>query len=137
MRKTLIILLLIAALFAVGCRTTVPPDCAGDGQSVSDSQNTPPLPAGEAMDISRDGNRLTVNIKLPAEGGAEFSLLALTDRKYLENWDANAELALLGIGQIKLDESGAGSLTMTLKENASDFIVVLNAPSGRYIGEAE
>ena len=134
MRKSLILLLLAAALFAAGCQTTVPP--SDESQTVSDSRNTPPLPAGEVMDITRDGDRLTVKVKLPAEGGDEVSLLALRDRIYLDNWSANTE-SLLGIGQIKLDENGEGSLSLTLKEGASDFIVVLNAPSGRYIGEAK
>ena len=136
MRKTLIFLLFIVVIFAVGCTTTVPPDGPPEDGSVTDNNTTPPLPAGDVAEITRNGDKLTVNVKLPADAGSEISLLALTYRPYIENWSANGE-ALLGIGQIKLDGNGRGSLTIALKDNASDFIVVINAPSGRYIAEVE
>ena len=140
------ILLLLAALTAgalMGCSsesadTTTTTASSPSLATPAPNENEEPsalLSAEGVLTCSRDKDAVTVKVTLADAAGEEISLIALTDPAYRLKWWENDHAALSDLGQLSLDASGKGTLTLHLKENTTSFCLILTAPCGTYLLE--
>ena len=142
MRKSLIILcggMLLACILA-GCNKVPQKNDATQGTSVTTTVKAPalaydPQPGDGVLFCKRSGNQIEVTVMLPDHVGEEVSLIALTDPMYQLTWWENADACLSDLGQIKLNDKGQGTLTITLKSEINTAYVVLTAKDCAYITE--
>ena len=140
-RISLLILSLLTVAFLTGCgseavQATDPPTTTIPASTEEvDPSALPLFSADGVITYTRTENSLSISVTLAKAAGQEVSLIALTDAAYRLNWWENSHAQLSDLGQIKLDEAGKGSLTLQLKENTTNFCLILTAPEGAYLLE--
>ena len=140
-RLSLFILALLTAASLMGCNSevsdTTPPQTTSP-PAVTDAPSDTALPLSPAdgvLSYTRTENSLTVKVTLADAKDQEVSLIALTDAAYRLSWWENDHAQLSDLGQLRLDASGNGTLTLQLKENTNAFCLILTAPTGAYLLE--
>lgn len=142
MRKSLVILcgVLLLACVLAGCNKEPQNNDATRGTSVTTTVKAPahaydPQPGDGVLSCKRNEQQVEITVSLPDHGGEEVSVIAITDPKYQLTWWENADACLSDLGQIKLDDKGQGTLTLTLKSQSDSAYVVLTAKDCAYITE--
>lgn len=97
----------------------------------------PLLPAEDVLSYTKEGSAVTVNVTLAKAAGCQASLILLTDPAYRLSWWDNADACLSDLGQLSLDETGSGTVTLQMKEGASSFCIILTTPVGAYLLEVK
>ena len=135
-------LLLMAGTLA-GCKKTPDTTNLPAQQTTTTSQpvqqNVPyaPKPADGVLSCKRDGKSVAVTVSLPDCAGEEVSLIAISDPEYQLSWWENTDACLSDLGQIKLDDKGQGTLTLTLKSESDSVYLLLTASGCAYISEVK
>ena len=110
--------------------TTAPTTAEITTATPTTSENTPVVSDPHAtVSCARAGSLVTLTVNANGHASEEATILVLTDKAYLESWQSHPD-ALVDLDQITLDENGHATVTLTVSETITAFVIAVTFADG-------
>ena len=139
MKKALFyaLLLIIVITSTVSCTFGNKNQAEATEGSSDDAPQSTLLDADKVLSFTKDADSLQIRVSLPECAGENISLILITDPSYQYSWEDEPATKLIDMGQLSLDQSGAGNGVLKLKSENEKCYLCLTSSAGSCIVEVK